>query len=222
MRDHLLQLRIFAEEVLADVVAGHDNVLLVLAINNFAHALHEQAAVVARQDRVPVVSPDNLDHVPAGAAEGAFELLDHLAVAAHRTIQALQIAIDHEDQVVELFARGERDRAERFGLVALAVSQEAPHARVAGVFDAAVHQVLVEPRLVNAHNRPEPHRDRGELPEVRHQPRVRVARQPAARSKLLAKVRHLLLAQPTLEKRAGINAWDACPWKYTWSVARKK
>ena len=55
------------------------------------------------------------------------ELLDDLAVAADRAVEALQVAVDDEDQVVELLARGQRERAERLGLVALAVAEEAPH-----------------------------------------------------------------------------------------------
>ena len=45
------------------------------------------------------------------AAELAFELLDDLAVAAHRAVEALQVAVDDEDQVVETLARREADGA---------------------------------------------------------------------------------------------------------------
>ena len=69
-----------------------------------------------------------LMHVPAGAAEGGFQLLDDLAVAAHRAVEALQVAVDDEDQVVEPLARGQRDGAERLRLVGLAVAEEAPDA----------------------------------------------------------------------------------------------
>jgi hypothetical protein len=37
-------------------------------------------------------------------AKYAFEFLDDLAVATHRAVQALQVAIDDPDQVVELLA----------------------------------------------------------------------------------------------------------------------
>ena len=124
--DHLQQPRIVAEEVLADVGAGHHRVLLVLAVDDLAHALAQQAVVVAREQRVPLAAPEHLDDVPAGAAEDRFELLDDLAVAAHRAVEALQVAVDDEDQVVELLARGERDGAERLGLVGLAVAEERP------------------------------------------------------------------------------------------------
>ena len=136
--DQLEQLGILAEEVLADVGAGHDGVLLILAVDDLAHALHEQAGLVLGQQRVPVVAPDDLDDIPAGAAEGAFQLLDDLAVAAHRAVEPLQVAVDDEDQVVELLARGQRDRAERFRLVALAVAEERPDVRAAGVLEAAI------------------------------------------------------------------------------------
>jgi hypothetical protein len=75
---------------------------------------------------VPVAAPDHLDDVPAGAAEDRLEFLDDLAVAAHRAVEPLQVAVDDEDQVVELLARGERDGAERLGLVGLAVAEERP------------------------------------------------------------------------------------------------
>ena len=124
--DHLEQPRIGAEEVLAHVGAVFDGVLLVLAVDDLAHALDEQAVVIGGEERIPVAAPDHLDDVPAGAAEDRLELLDDLAVAAHRAVEALQVAVDDEDQVVELFARRQADRAERLGLVGLAVAEERP------------------------------------------------------------------------------------------------
>ena len=105
------------------------------------------AVLVAREQRVPVRAPDHLDHVPAGAAELALELLDDLAVAAHRAVEALQVAVDDEDQVVELLARGEADRAERLGLVHLAVAAEHPHLAVRGLREAARLRYLRIARL---------------------------------------------------------------------------
>ena len=93
----------------------------------------QQAVVVGGEQRVPARAPDHLDHVPAGAAEVRLELLDDLAVAAHRAVEALQVAVDDEDQVVEVLAAGERDRAQRLGLVHLAVAQERPHLAAGGV-----------------------------------------------------------------------------------------
>ena len=125
--DHLEQARVDAEEMLAQVGARLDGVLLILPVDDLAHPLGEQALVVDRQQRIPVASPQHLDDVPPGAAEDRFELLDDLPVAAHRTVETLEIAVDDEDQVVELLARREADRAERFRLVGLAVAEKRPH-----------------------------------------------------------------------------------------------
>jgi hypothetical protein len=124
--DQLQQLRVLAEEVLADVGAALDDVLLVLAVHHLAHALDQQPVVSAGQQGSQSLPQMHLDHVPAGAAEVALQLLDDLAVAAHRAVQPLQVAVDDEDQVVQLLARGQRDRAQRLRLVRLAVAQEGP------------------------------------------------------------------------------------------------
>src|SRR6185369_17914498 len=98
----------------------------------------EQAVAIFSEQRIPLASPQRFDDVPAGAAECRFEFLNDLAVAAHRTVEALQIAVDHEDQVVELFARWQRDRPERFGFVGLAIAEERPHLALPGLFQSAI------------------------------------------------------------------------------------
>ena len=47
-----------------------------------------------------------LDDVPTSAAEDRFKFLYYLPIAAHRAVEALEVAIDDPDEVVELFARG--------------------------------------------------------------------------------------------------------------------
>ena len=126
-----LQLGVLAEEMLARVGAALGLEVLVLAVDALLHQPAQQALVVAREQRIPARAPDDLDDVPAGAEERGFELLDDLAVAAHRTVEALQVAVDDEDQVVELLAHRHRDRAHRLGLVHLAVAEEAPDLAVA-------------------------------------------------------------------------------------------
>ena len=126
VRYQIEQLGVLAEEVLADVGAVPGDVGLHLAVHHFAHALLEQAGGVARQQRVPIAAPDHLDHVPAVAAESGFQLLDHLAVAAHRAVEALEVAVDDEDEVVELLARGQRERPHGFRLVHFAIAQKGP------------------------------------------------------------------------------------------------
>ena len=133
VRDELLQLRILVEEVLAVERAVGRGVGLELAVHRLEEALLEPLVRVAREERIPVAAPQELDHVPAGAREEAFELLDDRAVAAHRAVEALQVAVHHEDEVVEALARGERQARERFGLVHLAVADEGPHLAAAAL-----------------------------------------------------------------------------------------
>ena len=209
--DHRLGLRVAPEEVLAHVGAVARLEHLVLAVDDLVHQAHERAVAVRGQERVPARAPDHLDDVPAGAAEDGLQLLDDLAVAAHRTVQALQVAVDDEDEVVELLAARHRDRAQRLGLVRLAVAEEGPHLAPGGVGDAAALEVLHEAGLVDRRQRAEPHRHRGELPEVRHQPRVRVggdalAVEPPGVVDLLAEAQQLRLRQPSLQQRARVEA----------------
>src|SRR5581483_2743403 len=112
----------------------------------------------ARQQRVPIRTPDQLDDVPLGAAEYAFQFLDDLAVAAYGTIEPLQVAVDHEDQIVEFFAAGERNRAQCFRLVGFAVADEAPHFAIRFRHQAAAFQILQELRLVDRLDGPQSHR----------------------------------------------------------------
>ena len=206
MLDHLEQLRVLAPEVLAEVLARFDGVFLIFAVDDLAHALDEQAVLVFREQRIPVLAPQHLDDIPAGAAEHRLELLNDLPVAAHRAVEPLQVAVDDEDEVVELLAGGQRDGAERFGLVGLAVSEKRPHFRVRRLLQPAVFQVADEPRLVNRHDRAEPHRHRRIFPEIRHQPRMRIRGQPAARRELAPEIVELFFGEPPFEERPRINA----------------
>ncbi|MCY1294757.1 hypothetical protein D9M70_440690 [compost metagenome] len=178
---------------------------LVVAVDAFHHAAREDAGLVTRQQRIPLAAPHHLDHVPARAAELGLEFLDDLAVAAHRAIQPLQIAVDDEDQVVELLAPGHAQRAARLGFIHLAVAAEDPHLAAVVLAEAAVLQVFHEARLVDAHDRSQAHRHGGELPEVRHQPRMRIGGDTAA-AHLLAEVVHLFRGQPPFEESARIEA----------------
>ncbi len=197
--------RVGPEEVLADVVAALDRVLLELAVDGAVHLVDEHAVDVAGEQLVPARAPDHLDDVPPGAAEDRLELLDDLAVAAHRPVEPLQVAVDDEDQVVELLACRDRQPGHRFGLVHLAVADEGPHPGRTRVDDLAVQQVAVEARLGDRVQRAEAHRHGRELPELRHAPRVRVARQAAAVD-LAAEPVELLLAEAPLEEGTRVDA----------------
>lgn len=203
--DHFQQFRTRAEEVLADVGAVFRLVVLVFAVDDLVHALLQQAGGVLGEQRVPEATPDDLVDVPLGAAEHAFQFLDDLGVAADRAVEALQVAVDDEDQVVEFLAAGQGDRAEGFRLVALAVAHEAPDLLLAGGDEAAAFQVLHEACLVDRLDRAKAHGYGGELPEVRHQPGVRIGGQAVA-VHFLAEVLQLFLADAAFEEGAGVDA----------------
>ena len=103
--DQLGGFGVAAKEVLAQIGAVHGAEGLVVAVQRFHHELAQLARLVACQQRVPALAPQQLDDVPAGAAEVALQLLDDLAIAAHRAVQALQVAVDDEDQVIQVLAR---------------------------------------------------------------------------------------------------------------------
>ncbi len=208
---HVEQARVGAEEVLAHVGAVFDGVLLVLAIDDLPHPLREEPVVVGREQRIPVAAPDRLDDVPAGAAEDGLELLDDLPVAAHGAIEPLQVAVDDEDQVVELFTRREADGAERFGLVGFTVAEIRPDFRIRGLLQATIFQIAHEPRLIDRHDRAEAHGDCRVFPEVWHQPRVRVRRQPAPLRELAAEVVQLLDGDAPFQERARVNPGRGVP-----------
>jgi hypothetical protein len=209
--DHGPGARIPAEEVLPHVRAGLGLVGLEVAVRRGVHEVDQGAVGVGRQQLVPLPAPDHLDDVPAGAPEGGLQLLDDLAVAADRAVEALQIAVDHEGEVVELLAGRQPDRADRLRLVHLAVAEERPHPLPAGVPDPPMVQVPVEPGLVDRVDPAEAHGDRRELPEVGQQPRVRVGRQAGLAGELLAEPVELGGAHPPLDVRSRVHPRGGVP-----------
>ena len=122
-------------------------------------------------------------------------------------VEALQVAVDDEDQVVEMLAAGQAKGAERLGLVALAVADEAPHPALAGVGELAGEQVAVVAGLVEGGDWAETHAHGRELPEVGHQPRMRIARQATAGAPdLPAEVVEIVGLQAALEEGPGVDA----------------
>ena len=128
-----------------------------------------------------------------------------LPLPLHRPVEALKVAADDEDEVVEALPRRQAERGPCLGLVELAVADEAPHPRRGRVGELAMKQVAVEAGLVDGRQRTETHRDRRELPPVGHEAGVRVAGQPVA-ADLETEVVELLVSQPPLDVGAGIDA----------------
>src|SRR4029078_4906545 len=99
-----------------------------------------------------------------------------------------------------ILARRERQRGDGLRLVHLAVAEHAPHVTIAHRRDPAMLDVAHEARLVDRADRPDAHRPGRELPEVRHQPWMRIRRQSAT-ADLLPLVRERLPATPALDAR---------------------
>src|SRR5580704_6516486 len=70
--DQFQQFRILAKEFLTKVSATFGLEGLVVAIDTLFHALEQEAGLVALKQFIPVAAPDNLDDMPARAAENAF------------------------------------------------------------------------------------------------------------------------------------------------------
>ena len=104
-----------AEEMFASEGAAFHRIFLISAVDDFAHPLHQQTFVVLRQQWIPIAAPNHLDDIPARAAENGFQFLNNLAVATHRTVQPLKIAVHDPNQIIQLFARGERQSARLSG-----------------------------------------------------------------------------------------------------------
>src|SRR5580692_6899736 len=126
MRDERVHFGVFVKEVNEIIAAVSRAQRLILAIDRGGEAPKQRMLLVAREQSVPFRAPQDLDDVPARAAEKALQLRNDLPVAAHRPVEALKIAVDDESQVVEPFAGRERKARNRFRLVHLAIAEDAP------------------------------------------------------------------------------------------------
>src|ERR687891_39414 len=69
-------------------------------------------------------------------------------------------------------------------------------------------QIAIETRLIDRIQRRQAHRHRRELPELRHEPRMRIRRQPFSEC-LLAEVLELFLREAPLEVGARVDPWGS-------------
>ena len=204
--DQFEQFRILAEEFFPQVCTTLGLKCLVLAVDALFHALEQQAFVVALEEGVPVGAPDDLDDIPAGAAEDAFEFVDDALVAAHRAVEALQVAVDDEDEVVELFARGDGDGAEGIDFVRFAIADKGPDLARGFLDQAAVLEIAHEARLIDRVQRADAHRNCGEAPEIRHQPWVRIGRKAGLVAQFVAEVLEVVVGEAAFKIRACVDA----------------
>ena len=150
-------------------------------------------------------APDNFNHVPARTSENAFQLLNNFAISTNRPIEALQVAINHENQIVETFSSCLSYSPQRFGFIHLSIAKKGPDFAIIVVQQPPIGQVFHKVSLINGLYRPKPHGNRGKLPVIWHQPRMWIRRKSIAFD-FIAKVVELCFIQAALDKRPGINA----------------
>src|SRR5699024_3263688 len=124
--DHRLRPWYATAEAVTVGCAGLALLRLIVAVGRGVREVVESSITVLAQQCVPFATPDDLDDVPACAAEVRLELLHDLAVAAHGSVEALQVAVDDEVEVVELFIGRHVQHAAALGLVELSVAEERP------------------------------------------------------------------------------------------------
>ena len=93
---------IASEEVLTNICAVVSLEGLVITVRGVVHDLDKCAVLVLLKQFIPLAAPDNLDHRPTCATEEGLEFLDNLGVTAHRAIKALQVAVNHEGEVIQV------------------------------------------------------------------------------------------------------------------------
>src|SRR5262249_35730121 len=119
--------------------------------------------------------------------------------------EALQMAVEKKEEIAEPLPPRKRHGSERFWLVHFSVAHESPHRARCGIGDAAAMQIFEEARLIDRHQRAEPHGYGGELPEFRHQPGMRIGREAAA-SRLVTELQKLWLGEPALDEGPRVDA----------------
>ena len=92
-----------------EISAAFHEIFLILAVRDLTHPLDQQPVTIVLDEAVPIGSPDALDDVPSRAAENSFQFLNDLAIAAHRPVEPLQVAVHHEDEIVQPFPRSQCD-----------------------------------------------------------------------------------------------------------------
>src|SRR5450830_952506 len=132
-----------------------------------------------------------------------------MTVTTYRAVQTLQVAIDDEDQVIEFFPRRQAQRSQRLGLIHFAVAEDAPDLAALILQQIAMLHVTQKTRLINGIDGTDAHRAGRKLPEVRHQPGVRIRRQSLLAMLLgfdfTAIETEIILAQRAFEKSPRIN-----------------
>ena len=138
--------------------------------------------------------------------------MNDLAVATNGAVEALQVAVDNEVEVVEAFVGSPLQGSTALNFIHLTVAEKRPDLLVVRVFDAAVGQVAIRLRLEDCVDRTEAHRHGRELPELGHEARVRIARESVRCPRfLLPKAIQLVFAEASFEEGAGVHSRGRVP-----------
>ena len=170
----LRELRVLSEECLSVKAPVFGRKGLHLSIHGAGKSFDQRPVCVACKQSIPVAAPNEFDDVPTRATKQFFQLVNDATIAAYRTIQSLQIAVDHPDQIVQAFARRECEGAHAFWLIHFPVAEDTPDFTVLAIEQTPVCQITHETRMVNGADRTNAHGSGRKLPKVWHQPRMRV------------------------------------------------
>jgi hypothetical protein len=196
-----------AEQRLAQLGWVEDRQPLQVAVVHRLEPVEQQRTARCGEQVLPLGAPEGLEYVPAGAGEDTFELVEDATVAAHRPVEALQVAVDDEDEVVQVLARRQPDRGRRLRLVGLTVAHEAPHPSLGRIGETPGGEISVEPGLVHRVQRTDAEAHGRELPELAHAAGMRVRRQAVScAGDLSSEEVELLGGQPSFEEGSGIDA----------------
>ena len=103
-----------------------------------------------------------------------------LPLPAHRPVEALQVAVDHHHQVVQLLPAGDVDGAQNLWSSASPSPMKAQILPSARLLQPAAFQILGEPRLIDGAGCRKAHAGRGHRPKPRQAARMRIGGQAAA------------------------------------------
>ena len=202
LRDQRADFRILLEEMRQIVRPVSRAEHLVLAVDRGGEAAQQRMVDIPGEQRVPFRSPQDLDDVPARAAKGHLQVLDDLAIPPHRPVEALQVAVDDEGQVVE-FLRAARERPAINSGSSISPSPNTPQTRRPSVSsEATIAQVAHEARLIDRADRPDAHGPGRGLPEVRHEPGMRIGAEAGAADFLPIAIELSSVSRPSRKARA--------------------
>ena len=141
---HLAQAWVWTKEILANVCTALNGQALEFAINGGVEFVQQHTVNIFGEKFVPLGSENDFDDIPSGTTEHSFKFLNDFAVTSHRAIESLQVAVHNKDQVVQMFACGERNRAKGFWFVCFAVTQKCPYATLRCVVYLTALQITIE------------------------------------------------------------------------------